>query len=106
MSQNRLEELSSIIAAKTKQISECLTAKSFPLPTFDVNGPSKLPDTAADEELQQARHELINATQELHDLAVGPADGLRFLAWGVRPPTPFGTTYAMPTATKIMHQAD
>ncbi len=83
MSLNKLEELSFIIAAKTKQISEICAAKSFPLPTFDVNGPSKLPDSADDQELQQARHELINATQELHDLAVGPADGLRFLAWGV-----------------------
>jgi hypothetical protein len=82
---SRLTELSKIIAEKTAIIDGYLTEKNLPQPSFDPDGPAELgPIARGDEHVQKARIELIDATKELRDLAIGPADSLRYLPWDVR----------------------
>jgi hypothetical protein len=85
-SSSRLSELSSIITQKTSEIEAYLAAKGLPQPSFHPDAPVELgPIAREDEEIQKARIDLIDATKELRDLAVGPADSLRYLPWEVRP---------------------
>jgi hypothetical protein len=82
---SRLSELSSIIAQKTSEIEAYLAAKGLPQPTFHADAPVELgPIAREDEDIQKARIDLIDATKELRDLAVGPTDSLRYLPWEVR----------------------
>lgn len=75
--------LSQEIAAKTKIITDHLTAKGLDAASFDVNGLAEFPISQDDEEPYKARLELISLTKELHDIALGPKEGLRYLAWDV-----------------------
>jgi hypothetical protein len=43
----------------------------------------EFPISPADEEPYKARLKIIAATKELHDLSLGPKEGLRYLAWDV-----------------------
>jgi hypothetical protein len=82
---SRLLELSNIIAEKTAVIDAYLDEKGLPQPSFDPDGPAELgPIAREDEHIQKARIELIDATKELRDLAIGPADTVRYLPWDVR----------------------
>lgn len=82
---SRLTQLSNIIAEKTAIIDAYLVEKGLPQPTFDYDGPAELgPIAREDEHIQTARIELIDATKELRDLAIGPSDSLRYLPWDVR----------------------
>jgi hypothetical protein len=82
---SRLAELSKIIAEKTAVIDAYLIEKGLPQPSFDPDGPAELgPIAREDEHVQKARIELIDATKELRDLAIGPAESLRYLPWDVR----------------------
>lgn len=52
------------------------------MPSFDVDSPGdfpKLPD-----EIQMCRIEIVNATKQLRDLAVGPRESIRWGVWDVR----------------------
>ncbi|PTB40951.1 uncharacterized protein TrAFT101_006102 [Trichoderma asperellum] len=77
----RMTVLSQEIAAKTKIITDHLTAKGLDAASFDVNGLAEFPISQDDEEPYKARLELISLTKELHDIALGPKEGLRYLAW-------------------------
>lgn len=79
----RLTALSQEIAAKTKIITDFLTAKGLDAASFDVNGLSEFPISVKDGEPYQARMDLIGLTKELHDIAVGPKETVRYLAWDV-----------------------
>jgi hypothetical protein len=79
----RMTLLSQEIAAKTKIITDHLTAKGLDAASFDVNGLAEFPISQDDEEPYKARLELISLTKELHDIALGPKEGLRYLAWDV-----------------------
>jgi hypothetical protein len=101
----RLTELSDIIAAKTKAIDDYFKANNLPALTFDPSGPPDFPVPSTNEEIQRARRAVVNATQELHDLMVGPRESVRWMAWSVsllsafssRPPSdPFEPAAAMP----------
>ena len=78
--------LSRDISEKTKIITDYLTAKALDAASFDVNGLAEFPIPPEDEEPYKARLDLIALTKELHDTAVGPKEGLRYLAWDVSPP--------------------
>jgi hypothetical protein len=81
---SRLSELSSIIAQKTAEIEAYLAAKGLPQPSFHPDAPAELSLAREDEDILKARVSLIDATNELRDLAVGPDDSLRYLPWEVR----------------------
>lgn len=79
----RMTTLSEEISAKTKIITNHLTAKGLDAASFDFNGLVEFPISQDDEEPYNARLDLIALTKELHDIALGPKEGLRYLAWDV-----------------------
>lgn len=94
MAPTSIRVLSDEIAENTKIIADYLESKGLETPSFDVNGLDSYPIPPSEEVPFKARLKLINLTKELHDLALGPKEGLRFLAWDVRqpPPTPRDST--------------
>jgi hypothetical protein len=85
---NRLTELATTIEENTKIVTDYLTSKGLSTPSFDVDGLEEFPIPSTDKEAFTARLSVIAATKELHDLAVGPREGLRYLAWDVCLPCP------------------
>lgn len=81
---DRMTSLSNEIAKNTKIIMEYLSSKGLEAPSFDVNGLDEFPISPNDEVAFKARLDLITATKELHDIALGPKEGLRYLTWDVR----------------------
>ncbi|GJN86694.1 hypothetical protein PLIIFM63780_010275 [Purpureocillium lilacinum] len=77
----RMATLAREIAEKTKIITDYLSSNGLEAASFDVNGLAEFPISPKDEEPYQARLELISLTKELHDISVGPKEGLRYLAW-------------------------
>jgi hypothetical protein len=84
-SSSRLVELTDIISTNTKKIDEYFAAEGLPKLTFDADGPPDFPVPNKNEEIAGARRAVVNATQELHDLMVGPRETIRWLAWSVGP---------------------
>jgi hypothetical protein len=83
MAPKSITDLSREISEQTKIISDYLESKGLEPASFSVNGASEYPIPPREEVPFNARLKLIAATKELHDLALGPKDGLRFLAWNV-----------------------
>ena len=81
MALDSLTKLSNEIAENTKIITDYLDSKGLVLPSFDVNGLDEYPIPPTEEAPFKARLKLISLTKEMYDLALGPKDGLRFLAW-------------------------
>lgn len=79
----RLTDLTQIIQAETIKIEQYFAANGLPGLSFDPNAPLDFPVAASNSEIQQARRAVINATQELHDLMVGPSESMRWLGWSV-----------------------
>jgi hypothetical protein len=80
---NRISTLSDEIAKNSKILTNYLSSKGLEAPSFDVDGLDEFPISPNDEVPFKARLDLIAATKELHDLALGPKEGLRYLAWDV-----------------------
>jgi hypothetical protein len=83
MAASRMLELTEIIAANTKKVDEFFRAEGMPDLSFNVDAPGDFPVLSSNTEIQQARRAIVNATQELHDLMVGPRETVRWLAWSV-----------------------
>ena len=83
MADSRLLELTEIIAVNTKKINEFFKAEGKPDLSFNVDAPGDFPVPNSNAEIQLARRTVVNATQELHDLMVGPREAVRWLAWSV-----------------------
>ena len=83
MATSRLIELTEIIAANTKKIDEFFKSEGKPELSFTADGPGDFPVPSSNTEIQEARRAVVNATQELHDLMVGPRETVRWLAWSV-----------------------
>lgn len=73
---SRISILSSRIAENTKKLDDYLAAHGLPTPSFDVDGPatSQIPSGAP--EIEAARIAIIDDTQELRRLVLGPRDYL------------------------------
>lgn len=72
MHSSRILELASAISTSVGSINEYLELKGLPTPSFDPDAPRSLPD-----EIDAARNAVLDATLELHDLLLEPADLLR-----------------------------
>ena len=79
---NRVAELATIIAEKTKLVDDYLTHNELPTPSLKVGAPGKLPIPETANEVEEARMTVIEATTELKALMLGP---LGLLRPGVRP---------------------
>lgn len=84
MALNSLTKLSNAIAENTKIVTDYLESEGLTAPSFDVDGLDEYPIPPTEEAPFKARLKLISLTKEMHDLALGPKEGLRFLAWDVR----------------------
>lgn len=84
MASSRIIELTEVIASNTKKIDEFFKAEGKPDLSFNADAPGDFPVPNTNIEIQQARRAVVNATQELHDLMVGPRETVRWLAWSVR----------------------
>jgi len=79
----RLLELTDIISANTKKIDQFFAANNLPELSFAADSPLQFPVPSSNEEIQNARRKVILATQELHDLMVGPREHVRWMSWSV-----------------------
>lgn len=79
----RLTTLSQAIQEKTKLLTKSLSQKGIDAPSFEIEGSSGFPLEKLDLEDKLVRDEIINLSQKLHDLLVGPQDTLKNLAWNV-----------------------
>jgi len=86
MARNAITILSDEIAANTKIITDYLESKGLAVVSFDVDGLAEYPIPPSEDAPFKARLKLIDLTKQLHDLALGPKESLRFLAWDVRQP--------------------
>lgn len=93
-SASRLLKLSETISKNTKLLNSYLIEKRLPQPSFAADGPPAGIVIEKDEprrkELERVKKELVTATKELHDLSIGPREGVRRLAWDVSTSLGFG----------------
>ena len=69
MSGSRIAELASLIANSTADIDSHLAAEGRPTPSFDADQPA---DLLNDSKFATSRRNIIEATDELHALMIGP----------------------------------
>lgn len=69
--------LSKIIADNTRKVADYLSSQKLPFPSFNVSGPLDSCVPADAEEVELARQKIIDATQKLQDLMLGPRDYLQ-----------------------------
>jgi hypothetical protein len=78
---SRMAYLAQKIATETAALEAYLQEANLPLPSFDIDADpdyaAKLPEAA-----RRSRQEIIHATKELRDLAVGPRESVRWQTWG------------------------
>ena len=80
-SPSRMTVLSQTIARETEKLETYFKAEGLPLPSFDAQAPSDFPKLP--EDIEKSRREIILATKELGNLAVGPRESVRWGTWGV-----------------------
>lgn len=73
--------LSQKIAKETEKLEAYMKENGLTMPSFDVEAADDFPKLP--EEIQRSRLEIIHATKELRDLAVGPRESLRWGVWEV-----------------------
>lgn len=73
--------LSKKIAEETEKLERYMKANGLAMPAFDVGTADDFPKLP--EKIQRSRLEIINATKELRDLAVGPRESVRWGVWEV-----------------------
>lgn len=71
MAVSRISELASLINASTAHIDDRLNSKRLPSPSFSPNQPFD-PMYLYDEDIAESRQALLEATDELHYLMLGP----------------------------------
>ena len=78
-----IESLCERISHNTHTVAEYLRSKNLRFPSFDRDAPSDtmIPPEAA--EIQQARSDVINDTQKLRSLMLGPRDYLQSYTVGL-----------------------
>jgi len=79
----RIIELTAIISENTQKIDQYFAANNLPSLSFDSDAPLDFPVPSSNKEIQHARRAVVNATQELHDLMVGPREHIRWSSWSV-----------------------
>lgn len=76
MTTSRIVELSNRIAANTAILNDYLVSHDLPTPSFDENGPKDTLVPKDELEVESARVAIIDDTQELRRLALGPREYL------------------------------
>ncbi|KAI7779646.1 hypothetical protein LA080_000670 [Diaporthe eres] len=71
--------LSQKIAKETEKLEAYMKENGLAMPSFDVDAADDFPKLP--EDIQRSRLEIIHATKELRDLAVGPRESVRWGVW-------------------------
>lgn len=69
-------QLASRIAANTTKLNTYIEAHHLPTPSFDVNGPKDTLVPKEEKDVEAARVAIIDDTQELRRLVLGPREYL------------------------------
>lgn len=80
---SKISKLAAIISTETGKVEKYFQENGLPLPSFEAetfNDFHTLPPPIA-----KSRSEVIQATQELKDLMMGPGESVRWMAWDVSP---------------------
>ena len=75
MPPSRIAELASIISSKTSQVDDYISTQGLPPLSFEPNGSLKL--NTLPEDIQLAQNAILEATEELNALMLGPEGILR-----------------------------
>lgn len=73
--------LSQKIARETEKLEAYMRENGLVMPSFDAHAADDFPRLP--EDIQKSRLEIIHATKELRDLAVGPRESVRWGVWEV-----------------------
>ena len=79
----RIAELTAIISENTQKIDQYFAANNLSPLSFESDAPQDFPVASSNKEIQHARRIVVNSTQELHDLMVGPREHIRWTSWSV-----------------------
>jgi hypothetical protein len=79
-----IQSLSENIAKNTALVEQWLTTKNAKALSFEQDADEEFPSTAGEAEVEAARLAILDDTQTLHDLVLGPGEVLRRICWGVR----------------------
>lgn len=79
-----IEGLTSRIVGSSKTISDCIKAEGLQHPTFAVDGPNAFPVPPTFPEVHLARLALIEATDLLRKLVIGPQEYTHWICTAVR----------------------
>ena len=71
-STTKIVELASLISKNTSIVDAYLKSNQLPSPTFETDGPLKMPIPPHEKEIAKAQDIVIASTQELHNLMKGP----------------------------------
>ncbi|KAG8630305.1 hypothetical protein KVT40_001924 [Elsinoe batatas] len=77
-----LATLGKRIALNAEKVDGWLTSKQLPTLAFDQDAAEEFPSTAGREDIETARASLIDDTQTLKDLLLGPGEVVRRVCWG------------------------
>ena len=69
----RIAEIAAIIQSQTMKLDEHLKANGLKSPSFDIDAPSKL---SLPPSIAETRAAILDATNELHSLVLGPVQSL------------------------------
>ena len=78
-----IKELSERIACNSALVEEWLTSKNAKVPSFEQDADEEFPATAGEAKIEEARLAVLDDTNTLHDMLIGPGEVLRRICWGV-----------------------
>lgn len=78
---NPIIDLAAQISSAAKAIADFMVSNSHPQPSFDVDAPQSFP--SAPKDILDARQQLLDASQTIRELLLGPAEYLRWFSCGV-----------------------
>ncbi|KAI1473841.1 S-adenosyl-L-methionine-dependent methyltransferase [Daldinia eschscholtzii] len=81
MASSKMIALAQKITSETEKVETYFKVNGLVTPSFDADAPGDFPIMPDD--ISRSRREVIHATQELHDLMVGPRESVRWMAWDV-----------------------
>lgn len=100
--ETRITELASRIAANTTKLNDYLVASNLPTPSFDVDGPKDTLVPKKETDVEAARVAIIDDTQELRRLVLGPREYL--MSYSVSPvPQKHSTPHLLTAASNVQH---
>ncbi|KAJ9155625.1 O-methyltransferase [Pleurostoma richardsiae] len=67
------------ITRETEKLQAYMTENNLPMPSFEVDAANDFPKLPSD--IHRSRQEIIFATKQLRDLAIGPRESIRWGVW-------------------------